>query len=143
MFVKGVLMEQKTTQKFNPGCILIAGLLVLAVAAILYAIIFLPLRNNPALVQGMQIIKNDPVVAELFGSPVKQGLIVMANLQRFRDGSGFGSMMTPISGPKNKGEVNFFLNRQRGGDWELVDMSIDIDMELVLSWDASQGFQYH
>jgi hypothetical protein len=34
------------------------------------ALIFLPLRTHPAYRMGMDLVKNDPAVIELFGSPV-------------------------------------------------------------------------
>lgn len=139
-------MQQKST--VLPKIILpiiVLCLIILVVVGLIFAIGILPLRSNAGLIKGMQIIKNDPTVADMFGSPIHQGLNVMGKLQGFRDGSGVGTMTTSISGPKGKAEANFFISKPRGGDWQLESMSIDQDWEIVLIWDSDKsemGFRY-
>jgi len=123
---------------------LILGSLVVAVGV--FTATNLPLRNNPGLVQGMQIIKNDPAVADLFGTPIRLDLRVTGRLQGHRYGDSVGNLMTSVSGPMNKGEAVFYLTRTQGGSWHLQRMSIYVDKKLVLDWDsgsATAGFQTH
>jgi Cytochrome oxidase complex assembly protein 1 len=124
------------------GSLLGIGLICLAClaqAAAVYFISTLPLRLNPGLAQGMKIINNDPVVAETFGSPVRSSLFVMGKLQEFLHGDGTGSIWTPISGPKNKGEANFYVKKTKGGSWQLDSISIDMDGDETLVWDAKKS----
>jgi hypothetical protein len=124
--------------------ILIGSCLIVLTA--LYAILFLPLRLNPALVQGMKIIKGDPLIAEMFGAPIHQGLFVMGKLQGFRYGDGTGDLETSINGPFEKGDVTFFMNKPRGGEWQLESMVIYVNGQLAMTWDSDKpdvGFQIY
>jgi hypothetical protein len=116
------------------GCVVVVG----GIVGFVY-LITLPLRANPGMVQGMQIIKNDPAVAELFGSPVRQSLIIMGTLKTGLYGSGYGNLWTPISGPHNNGEADIYVTKPEGGQWQLESMSIRINRKLVLVWDADQA----
>jgi hypothetical protein len=118
------------SQKKSPGsvkrilslAVLITGFLVFL--GCLYAIIFLPLRLNTALVQGMKIIRIDPVVAEMFGAPILQRLFVTGKLGGFHYGNGVGNLETSISGSKEIGDATFFMSKPRGSSWQLERMVI-------------------
>jgi hypothetical protein len=121
-------------------------LFVLAFAAIVYFAFLLPLRNNPGVKQGMEIVLNDPAVVEMFGAPVRQGLLVTGTIETYTDGDKIGTLSTSISGSKEKGTVGFYLNQPDGGEWEVTSMSIRIGKKIVLTWDlkrASEGIRYY
>jgi hypothetical protein len=126
------------------GILILSCLVLVGVIVGLVYLFTLPLRSNQGMVQGMEIIKNDPAVAEMFGSPIRQSLIVMGNLKTTLYGSGVGNLSTPISGPHNNGEANFYVTKPEGGSWQLESMSIRINKKLVLVWDAktaNSGFR--
>ncbi len=117
----------------------------LVIVGVLYAIIFLPLRLNAGLVQGLEIVKTDPAVAETFGTPIRESPIVMGTTKEFRYGDGQGSLTAFISGPKGKGDLAVFITRPEGSDWLLKSMSITVGGKTVLVWDADEaeaGFRY-
>jgi hypothetical protein len=116
--------------------VFIMGCLIFVVGIL--AVIFLPLYFNAGLVEGMEIIKNDPAVAEMFGSPIRQGIFVMGNTRETQYDAGNGQLSTSISGPKGRGDVAFSVIKSEGGDWQIFSMSIRIDRKLALVWDASE-----
>jgi hypothetical protein len=70
---------------FIMGCLIFVVGITLAV--------FLPLYFNNGLVEGMEIIKNDPTVAEMSGSPIRQGIFVIGNTSKTLYGAGSGSLV--------------------------------------------------
>jgi hypothetical protein len=122
----------------------ISGILILCLGSLAATIGFvylisLPLRTNPGLLEGMQIIQNDPAAAELFGSPIRQSVIIMGSLKTTLYGGGFGNLWTPISGPLKNGEANFHVTKPEGGEWHVDSISIRVNRKLVLLWDADQA----
>jgi hypothetical protein len=131
-------------QKVSSGSI--KGILFLAVFVMgclifvvgILAVIFLPLYFNAGLVEAMEIINNDPAVAEMFGSPIRQGIFVTGNTRETQYGAGNGGLSTSISGPKGRGDVAISITKSEGGDWQVFSMSIRVDRKLALVWDASE-----
>ena len=141
------MIRQNVTVKITGiQFIVIICLACLALVAAIFAFIIRPLKSNPGMVQGMKIIKNDPEVAKVFGSPIRQSIIVMGQLHYSLNGEGWGTLWTPISGPKNTGTANLVVTKPTGGKWELDSMSIDVNRKVVLVyWDvhkSDSGFQY-
>ena len=102
------------------------------------------LRFHTVYRQGMNIIKNDPAVLELFGSPIREGLYVLGTTKKLYDGGGSASLRVSLSGPEAGGTASI-LGTQAGknGAWELV-MTIQVGEEDVLRYssaEAEKGFQ--
>jgi hypothetical protein len=116
-------------------------MICLGIVAAIAAFIFIPLRSNPAFTMGTELAQNDPAVIELFGSPVKFGLLVMGTTKGFPDGTGSASLSTSISGPKAKGSINIQATENPKDVWTLSAMYIDIDNKTVLYCSGDEGFQ--
>ena len=118
----------------------IMGCLIFSVGIL--AVTILPTYYNAGLVEGMEIIKNDPAVAEMFGSPIRHIPIILGEASVNAYGSGGGSLTTFISGPKGRGDVSVHVSKPEGGDWQVDSMSIrvnrNLDRNLDLYWDASE-----
>jgi hypothetical protein len=122
----------------------IAGLLLAILAClgpivVTLAVIQIPLRTNPGLEQGMKILQNDPAVIKVFGTPVRQGIIVMGTISTTLHGSGFGNLWTPISGPKNSGEATIHVQKPEDGPWVVTSMSIRVNSKHQLVWNANKS----
>jgi hypothetical protein len=138
-------MQKKTNVTLSLKGALILGLAGIILIAAIFAITVLPLRFNPAMVQGMKIIRSDPAVAESFGTPIRQSLLVTGVLHEYSDGGGIGNLWTPISGPKHHAEAYISVSRPAGGTWQLTSISIHVNRFLMLIWYADKsnlGFQY-
>jgi len=96
----------------------IMGCLISSVGTL--AAIFLPTYLNAGLVEGMGIIKNDPVVAEMFGSPIRNIPIILGETSVDAYGSGSGHLTTFISGSKGRGDVSVLVRKPEGGDWQVL-----------------------
>jgi hypothetical protein len=136
-------MQQKANVRLfgaiGIGIICLGCLGFLALFAAIFAVVEIPLKNNPGMQQGMKIIENDPAVIAIFGSPVKPGIIVMGRINTTMYGSGMGSLWTTISGPKNQGEANLSISKSEGGNWQLNSMDIRVDKKVVLDWRAEES----
>jgi hypothetical protein len=134
-------MKKKTILIFGGlgGMVMLALLACLLPMVAMLALVEYPLRSNPGMEQGMKILKNDPEVIKVFGSPVQQGIIIMGQTRSNLYGSGNGNLWTPISGPKNKGEVTIYVQKPEDGDWFVKNMSIRINGKPVLDWNDSES----
>jgi hypothetical protein len=109
-----------------------------------WVLIFNTNRLHPVYRQGMEIVRHDPDVAELFGSPIWNGLFVPGTIERFRYGEGIANLETAIIGPEAYGTVNIFGSKDKGGPWQVMTISVRIGGELVLTYNANEpdeGFQ--
>jgi hypothetical protein len=132
-------MKKKTIWIFGGigGMIFLGLLACLLPVVIILAMVQIPLRFNPGMEQGMNILKNDPEVIKVFGSPIQQGIIIMGQTRSNFYGSGNGNLWTPISGPKNKGEVTINVQKPEDGPWFVKNMSIRVNGKPVLDWKDS------
>jgi hypothetical protein len=140
-------MKKKTILIFGGlgGMVILALLACLLPMVVMLTLVEYPLRSNPGMEQGMKILKNDPEVIKVFGSPVQQGLIIMGQTKTNLYGSGYGNLWTSISGPKNKGEVTVHVQKPEDGSWFVKNMSIRVNGKPVLDWNDSEsasGFTY-
>ena len=108
------------------------------------ALIFGSLKANPAYTMGMDLVKNDPAVIELFGSPVQDGFFVDGSILGYPEGN-TANLQTSISGPKARGMVYIYgTQADKGGLWQIDSVNIRIDDKPVLSYkgsEAEKGFQ--
>jgi hypothetical protein len=119
-------------------------LICLGIVGGILAIIFIPLRLNPAFKMGMELAQNDPAVIDLFGSPVEVGLLVMGTTKGNLDGSGSASLTSSISGPKAKGSIQVFGIENPKDVWKIMNVTIYIENKTVLRYSAQspdEGFQ--
>ena len=126
------------------GMLVFTFLGILLVLAAVYAVFLLPLRSNPGVVQSMKIIQSDPVVADMFGSPIQQSPFIIGTVQHFLYGGGVASLTTFISGPKQSASVDLYATEDTDGNWTARSISIRIHGKLVLRWDSldrPQGFR--
>jgi hypothetical protein len=102
------------------------------------------LRFHTAYRQGMNIIKNDPAVLELFGSPIREGLYVLGTTKGLYDGGDSASLRVSLSGPKARGTVSILgTQASKNSNWDLV-MTIqvgEVDVLRYSSSDSGKGFQ--
>jgi hypothetical protein len=124
------------------GILIIMVLLGLCLGIILISVN--TLRFHTVYRQGMNIIKNDPAVLELFGSPIREGLYVLGTTKELYDGGGSASLRVSLSGPLARGTASI-LGTQTGknGPWDLV-ITIQVGEEDVLRYsssDSGKGFQ--
>jgi len=110
----------------------------------IFAITFGTLKSNPTYRMGMELVKNDPAVIELFGSPIKDGFFVFGKVQGFRYGGDVANLETIISGPKAHGTVSIFGKEDEDGAWRIFSITIRVGGKMVLIYDGSkpeEGFQ--
>jgi hypothetical protein len=108
------------------------------------ALIFGILKSHPAYRMGMELVKNDPAVIELFGSPVEDGFWVAGTIRGFRYSGDIANLETSISGSRARGTVGIFGSEVEGGVWRIMSMSIHVGDKLVLVYSGSEpekGFQ--
>jgi hypothetical protein len=102
------------------------------------------LRLHPVYRQGMAIVRNEPAVIELFGSPIWNGLFVPGTTEKYRYGGGIANLETAIIGPEAYGTVNIFGSKDKDSPWRVDTISVRIGGELVLTYSAirpDEGFQ--
>lgn len=107
-------------------------------ALMFYAIGILPLRSHPVYRAAMELVKNDPAVVELFGSPVKDSLFVAGTLERFRDGSESLNTQVGIRGPRARGTAHIWGKKEKGGTVHVHSIWIEIGGEEVLEYSDSE-----
>lgn len=126
------------------GAIAVILACLVGFALLFYAFGILPLRLNPVYRTAMELVKNDPVVVELFGSPVKDSPFVIGTLERFRDGSESLGVQVGIRGPRTRGTAYILGEKERDGTCSISSVSIRIGDEIVLAYNGSEpekGFQ--
>ncbi len=127
-------------------CLLVTGATLVVVVAcigsvfLILSLIFGALKAHPVYRMGMDLVKNDPKVVELFGSPVEDGFFVAGTIKEFRSGGDIANLEGSISGPKARGAV-FIFGREtdKDGVWQVESIDIDIDGKPVLSYKGSQA----
>ena len=108
------------------------------------AFLIVPLKLNPVYRTGMDVVKNDPAVTELFGSPIKDSFFVIGTTKGFLDGSEVVNLQTSISGPQAHGTVYIFGTRNEDGTCHISSISIEIGRKEVLEYsdfEPEKGFQ--
>jgi len=125
------------------GLVIIIVIIIICVGILLLS--FNTLRFHPVYTQGMKIIKSDPEVIALFGSPIKGGIFVPGTTREFLHGGGRVNLETSIFGPKTRGTVSIYgTQTDKGGAWQIESMTIRVNDEMVLGYSGSQagkGFQ--
>ena len=108
------------------------------------ALIFGSFKSHPAYRMGMDLAKNDPMVIELFGSPVKDGFFVVGTTKEFRYGNDIANWETSISGPREHGTISIYGNEEDHDVWHIRDMTIRVDGRTVLVYrddEPGEGFR--
>ncbi len=108
------------------------------------ALIFFSIKTHPVYRMGMDLVKNDPAVIELFGSPVKDGFFVVGTIRKFRYGGNTANLETSISGPRTHGTVSIFGTEVEDDVWQVKSITIRVDSKMVLTYSGSEpekGFQ--
>jgi hypothetical protein len=129
-----------------PSAVTATAVILICIAVFfgIFAIIFGSLKSHPTYRLGMDLVKNDPAVSELFGSPVKDGFFVIGKTQEFRYGGDVANLETSISGPKAHGKVFIFGTETEDGAWWIQSITIRVDGKIVLTYNGSEpdkGFQ--
>lgn len=122
---------------------------IIAMACVVFAFAFLailiiPLKLDPIYRTGVDLVKNDPAVIELFGSPVKDSLFVIGTTKGYLDGSEVANLQVSISGPRAHGTVYIYGNKNGDGVVCISSISIEIERERVLEYsslESEKGFQ--
>jgi hypothetical protein len=102
------------------GTLIIYGFIFgcLGFFVLIFGIAFNTLRFHPVYKQGMEMVRNDPDVIELFGSPIRAGLFVPGLEEIYPYGGGTVSLETAISGPEAHGTVGIYGNQtKKDGPW--------------------------
>ncbi len=113
-------------------------------ALMFYAIGILPLRLNPVYRAAMELVKNDPAVIELFGSPVRDSLFVVGTTEGALGGYETANLQVAIRGPQARGTAYIYGEKQENGICHISSISIKIGGERVLEYsdrEPEKGFQ--
>jgi hypothetical protein len=117
----------------------ILGILACLAALLgILAFVFIPLRAHPAYRLGMDLVKDDPAVLELLGSPVKEGLFVTGTVRGFRHGGNIANLEARISGPWARGQVFIFATEDDAGTWHIESITVRVGDEDALSYRGSE-----
>lgn len=104
-----------------------------------YAIGIFPLRLHPIYHAAMEIVKNDPAVIELFGSPVQDSLFVLGTIS-----NGSANLQVEIRGPRARGTAHIWGRKDEDGTVHVFSIRIKIGGEEILEYRDSEpekGFQ--
>jgi hypothetical protein len=102
------------------------------------------LKSYPFYQQAMTMVRNDPAVIELLGTPIDDSLFVMGTERNFTYGGGLGNVDTSIHGPKGKANLSIFATYDEGQPWVVEDMTIRQDKKIILTYKklfGDKGFQ--
>ncbi len=102
------------------------------------------LKSYPFYQQAMTMVRNDPAVIELLGTPIDDSLFVMGTERNFTYGGGLGNVDTSIHGPKGKATLSIFATYDEGQPWVVEDMTIRQDKKIILTYKklfGDKGFQ--
>jgi hypothetical protein len=122
-------------QKRSLGCYgSLISLVVFIICLACAAAIFIPMRLNPGVVRGWEILKNDDSVIAEFGSPLHDIPIVLGKIESNMDGSGYGSVTAYFFGPKGIGRVEMYISKDEGSDWTLNSMRGFRGQKRVYTW---------
>ncbi|MCX7681851.1 MAG: hypothetical protein N2508_07805, partial [Anaerolineae bacterium] len=131
--------------KRSVATIIVAIVACLVDFALIYAVSSLPLRLHPVYRTGMELVKNDPAVIELFGSPVRDSLLVLGRTEGSLYGGEMANLQGFIAGPRARGTVFLYGTKNRDGTCSISSISIRIGDEMVLTYNGSEpekGFQF-
>jgi hypothetical protein len=110
----------------------------------LLAFIFGTIKANTAYRLGMGLVKNDPAVIELLGSPVKDGFFVAGTIREFHFGGGYANLETSISGPRAHGTVCIYGTEHLNGVWQIDSLDIRVGGKIVLTYNGyEQDKEFH
>jgi hypothetical protein len=123
-------MNKKTV---SIACLSISAIVVvsilgtLALAFGILSIVFGSMKANPVYQQAMEIIRKDPSVAQIFGSPVRDGFFVGGHVSSTLYGSGSADFSVAIRGPKASGNASIRGMKDEGKDWQVSGISIRVN----------------
>ena len=103
------------------GIALFAGFIVLIVT-----IVFGMMKSSHAYKEALSMARADLYVKEALGSPIKEGLLVMGNIN-VNGSSGHADLAIPVSGPEGSGTIYVVASKSAAaGQWAILRLVVDV-----------------
>jgi hypothetical protein len=102
------------------GIALFAGFIALIVT-----IVFGMMKSSHAYKEALAMARADLHVQEALGSPIKEGLLVMGNIN-VNGSSGHADLAIPVSGPKGSGTIYVVASKSAAGQWTISRLVVDV-----------------
>jgi DNA-directed RNA polymerase subunit RPC12/RpoP len=141
-------VQVETHKRPNLKSCLPQGLAMIAILGLFFLIFYtvgiLPMKLNPVYRTAMEMVKQDAAVKAIFGSPVRDGWIVLGTIDRFLDGSELVDLKVSLRGPRSSGVMHIYGEKEKDGTISISSIWIEIEGTEVLEYDGSepqQGFQ--
>ncbi len=116
---------QRNWKWLIPACLggiaLFAGFIVLIVT-----IVFGMMKSSHAYKEALSMARADLYVKEALGSPIKEGLLVMGNIN-VNGSSGHADLAIPVSGPEGSGTIYVVASKSAAaGQWTILRLVVDV-----------------
>jgi hypothetical protein len=102
------------------GIALFAGFIMLIVT-----IVFGMMKSSHAYKEALAMARADLSVKEALGSPIKEGFLVMGNINVIGS-SGHADLAIPVSGPEGSGTIYVVASKSAADQWTISRLVVDI-----------------
>jgi len=95
---------------------------------LIVTIVFGMMKSSHAYKDALAMAQADPYVKEALGSPIKEGFLVMGNIN-VNGSSGHADLAIPVSGPEGSGTIYVVASKSAtaaAGKWTISRLVVDV-----------------
>ena len=92
---------------------------------LIVTIVFGMMKSSHAYKEALAMARADLYVNEALGSPIKEGLLVMGNIN-VNGSSGHADLAIPVSGPEGSGTIYVAASKSAAGQWTILRLVVDV-----------------